>query len=193
MNIILDMDQTLIDGIIYGSERLVVARPHLKKFLSWCFKTFNGVAIWTAAGKDWANFVHNKIFQQILDSINHQFDFIFTSKKCTNVWEFSEWHDYSICHKVKKLRKIHRRKTGIFEKYTIYNTLILDDTSSTYKFNYGNGIPIQPFVMEGCENDDHLLKLIVYVENILIPHFHKYNTIRNLEKRFWIDDIDSNF
>lgn len=203
MNIVLDMDQTLIDGTL-GNEHTkpkLIARPHLDLFLEWCFDTFKNVSIWTAANEVWFEHVNEKIFKPILEELSeknsptnpYNFGFIFTSKKCSNAWRFSEWHGHPFRFTEKRLRKIHRLKSFKFKDYTLSNTLIVDDTKSTFACNYGNGIHISPFETDeytpNWSDDKQLLRLLIYIRNVVIPHYNKYKTIRNLEKRYWMSYI----
>ena len=80
-NIILDLDQTLISAEVSEEHNfkkyemksklfdykdmdgyyIVYERPGLQKFLDYLFENFN-VSIWTAASKDYALFIIEKIF-----------------------------------------------------------------------------------------------------------------------------------
>jgi len=184
MNIVLDMDQTLIDGWYLQK---VTPRPHLKTFLKWCFENFTHVSIWTAASRDWYNYVYNAVFKNILDEINAEFHFVFTSEKCNNVWKYSEWHGHSIRWTEKRVRKLHRYKSLKYINYNIDNTIIIDDNPSTFNCNYGNGIHISPFKdhIKGWDTDEELLNLMIYLRNVVIPHYQEYGSILGLEKRYW--------
>ena len=178
LNIILDIDGTLIHNN--------TPRPHLEYFLEECFKHFKNVSIWTASSKNWCNHVNNNIFQPIIDNINkkhnktYRFDFVFNASKCTTYR--SPYEMYPVTEK--RLRKLHRSKR--FTDYTVENTLIVDDTRTTYcRCNYGNAIPIKSFYTFSKEHDTELLKLVKYLKEIIIPHFDVYKTIRNIEKRGW--------
>ncbi len=201
MNIILDMDQTLIDGIVdfsfvpFDSSIKIIPRPYLKEFLKFCFESFQYVSIWTAASEKWFESVNKEIFKPILEELNgelnnkYKFDFIFTSNQCTIVWTYSEWHGQSIMHKEKRIRRLHK-SCSKYPQYTIDNTIIIDDTKITFKNNYGNGIHINPFetCYSGWKKDTELLNLTTYISNVLIPHYKQFKTVRNLEKRFWRSD-----
>ena len=52
---------------------LVFERPHLQKFLDYLFKNFN-VSVWTAASKDYALFIIDKI---ILKKKNRKLNYVF--------------------------------------------------------------------------------------------------------------------
>jgi NLI interacting factor-like phosphatase len=188
MNIILDMDQTLIDGI-FGLD--VTPRPHLNTFLKWCFENFTNVSIWTAASNEWYDYVYINVFKDILESLNTSFHFVFTSNRCTNVWTYSEWDGCSKRTIEKRVRKLHRYKSEKYRDYTIDNIIIVDDVKSTFTSNYGNGIQISPFINYGGigKNDNDLLKLIIYLRDVVIPHYEKNGTILDLDKRYWEDYV----
>lgn len=176
INLILDMDNTLI--------YLENPRPHLEYFLEECFKNFQNVSIWTAASKSWFNYINEIIFSPIIEKINkkedksYEFNFIFTSEKCTIKHSFESLSYFA----EKRLRKLHRSKN--FPDYTIENTLIIDDNKTTFQCNYGNAIYITPFY-SFMEKDEELIKLIKYLKENIISHYEIYKTVRNIEKRTW--------
>ena len=200
MNIVLDMDQTLIDGQYFLKPELsfVTPRPHLETFLKWCFENFTHVSIWTAANRIWYDFVYENCLKNILSKISNthnisrEFHFVFTSDKCNCVWKYSEWHGQSVKSTVKRLRKLHRYKSQKYKNYHIDNTIIIDDNPRTYIFNYGNGIPITAFETyhRNWDEDTQLLNLITYLRNVLLPHYEKHKTILFLEKRYWMNYIE---
>ena len=169
MNIILDLDETLITNFI--------PRPYVKQFLSFCFTEFKSVSVWTAAVKSYAD-NNLKILTEFIPP-NKKFDVIFTRKNCTP--KFSSWGScyFTICY-TKPLRKLWKRNDGVFKKT---NTIIIDDTYQ--KQNYGNAIQIsefnQPTICE--EMDTVLLQLINFLQNELIPHFRMHGDVRTLDKR----------
>lgn len=178
MNLILDMDNTLIC--------FLVPRPHLEYFFEECFKLFKNVGIWTAANREWFNYVNYMIFEPILEKINQRlqtnycFDFVFDSKKCTRRIDIM-WGNDTI---EKRVRKLHKSKH--FPDYTIDNIVVVDDNPNTFRANYGNAVLITPYTEEiDLFKDEELLKLINYFKNTLIPHFNENGTIRNLDKRGW--------
>ena len=164
MNLILDMDETLINYKMFP-------RPYLEEFLTECFKIFSSLSIWTNANEEWFNMANNNIFKPLIDIINekeitlYKFHFVFTREKYKN----------------KKLRRLHNSKT--FKQFNINNMIIIDDTKENFTCNYGNGIQIIPFC--NFYNDSELLKLLKYFKKILIPYFKENNTILSLDKRLW--------
>jgi hypothetical protein len=192
MNIVLDMDQTMIDGV-YVEDR-ITARPFLKDFLKFCFDNFDNVSIWTAASRGWYEYVNERVLIPLLKEIGNgvHFDFVWCGDRVTIAWTYSEWHGHTVQTKQKKLWKIYRRKRKIGgNPYNKNNTIIVDDDKKGYQKNYGNGIAVIPWYADECksEKDDELMKLTKYFQHVLFPHFEKFGTIRNLEKRFWRSEI----
>lgn len=168
MNIILDMDGTLIDD-----NGLYQSRPHLQKFLLYCFNNFDTVSIWTSASREWYDEIYEKIFKHILKG--NRFDFVFTRKRCTL--------DRNSFVYVKNLHKLWRSKV-LYKDFNKHNTLIVDNTPFKYFRNYGNGIPIPTYNQYNISNDNYLSKLVEYLED-LYEIFDKYGSIRYTEKRYW--------
>lgn len=165
-NVILDLDNTVISaealedfpfnapGIeqkakkfaIYDMDGyyIIFERPHLQSFLDWLFENYN-VSVWTAASKDYALFIIDKI---LLKRPNRKLDFIFFSYHC----ELSrKAYEYS-----KKLRLIFDIIKPL--NYTNKNTLIIDDLEEVHTCQPKVSIRIKPFeiLKEGSENDVEL-------------------------------------
>lgn len=199
MNLILDMDGTLISGNDFTND--VYVRPYLENFLEECFMIFNNVSIWTAASKEWFNVVNQKVFIPLINLINerkgttYKFHFIFTREKCKHVYKYNSFYnceyDNIIVRTEKRLRKLHKSKS-LYKEYTMDNTVIIDDTKETFDNNYSNGILVTSYFSPIVNrNDKVLLKLLTYFKNILIPHYNEHTTIRNLEKRYWKTELIS--
>jgi hypothetical protein len=176
INIVLDMDQTLIDGhYITGNGDLTVsARPYLKEFLIWCFDNFDNVSIWTAASKQWFDYVNQNIFKPILQSIGKKFDKVWVGDRVTFAWQYSEWHGHSVNTKQKRLSKLYRQNRNIGgNPYNKHNTIMVDDSKASFQINYGNGIEVKPWYSGGYKPDEdtELKELMVYFDNVLFPHF----------------------
>lgn len=176
MNIILDMDETLIHGTFHYE---IMVRPHLFEFLQFAFEKFKNVSIWTAASKAWFEQVNKEVFMPILEKIGCSFHNVFTVENTTLSHVYDEYSGQMIM-RVKKLRKLHRSKK--FPDYNMDNTIIVDDTRTTFQKNYGNAIHVREFI---GKYDDELEVLMRYLEEILLPYFQTYGTIRTLEKRGW--------
>ena len=170
INVILDLDQTLISaepteehdfekykkkGDHFRSDDMdgyymVYSRPHLQEFLDYLFRNFN-VTIWTAASKDYALFIIEKI---ILDNRpERKLDFIFFNYHC----------DLS-----KKMKKYSKELCMLWDihnlpGYSDNDTIIIDDfKDDVHKCQPNNCIIAPPFefTAEGSENDTFLKDLI---------------------------------
>lgn len=167
-NIILDLDQTLISAEAdeeYDFEKnkdkskkfkyhdmesyyIVFERPGLQKFLNFLFSNFN-VSVWTAASKDYALFIIEKII--IAGKRNRKLDWVFFSYHCDISRRLKNgtkdlrvlWEDYKI------------------PGYSKDNTVILDDYDEVYKTQKNNCIIAHPFefINKDSENDDFLSRL----------------------------------
>ncbi len=178
--IILDIDETLIhtesvpdefadkydyDFKFKGEGKSLFytkKRPFLDQFLDYVYANFD-VAIWTAAGEDYAREILKNI--RVLES---SLKFFYTRDNCTIKLNY----DYSDYYGIKNLNKL--KKKG----YNLDRVLIVDDKSETAVNNYSNLIQIKPFTDD--VNDTELLKLISYLETIKDePNY------RRIEKRGW--------
>lgn len=174
--LILDLDQTIISA--EASEELdfkkyteksklfrsddmdgyyiVYSRPHLQEFLDYAFKNFN-VTIWTAASKDYALFIIEKIV--INNKPDRKLDFIFFSYHC-DLSKKKKKYSKELC----MLWDIHKLP-GYSEK----NTVIIDDyKADVHKCQPNNCIIAPPFefTKEGSENDTFLKELIPQLDKM---------------------------
>ena len=188
INIILDLDQTLIAAEPYENLNtfsptekenlkelkrliphhnmdnmyLVFERPGLQDFLDYLFRNFN-VSIWTAASKDYACFIIDKI---VLKDKNRHLDYIFFSYHCDISKRFM--------NRTQKKLKLLWKKFKL-PGYNEKNTIIVDDYDHIYKIQPHNCIPADSFdILDENEfkihldgsNDSFLLKK-------LVPHLRK--------------------
>jgi hypothetical protein len=153
MYIILDLDGTLISEPQKASDK-IVSRPYLKEFLTFCFKNFECVSIWTAADYGWYSAVYNGILQPILHEIKAEFDFVYTRLNCKVIYDHDPDTPFPESIYIKPLKKLWKKKKG----YTKGNTIIIDDTPHTYRMNYGNAIPITTFT---GDKDDGALQTMI--------------------------------
>ena len=194
-NIILDLDQTIISGEPseeYDFEKnknkaskfkfevmddlyIIFERPDLQKFLTFLFKNFN-VSVWTAASKDYALFIINKII--IGDKKNRKLDYIFFSYHCSAS---------------KKLKKNIKDLRVLWEDYNIpgynkNNTFIIDDyKEEVYEPQKSNCILAVPFEFKDndSENDKFLKKLISKLKKYIL----KDNNVDNFQS--YIEQINN--
>jgi len=169
INVVLDLDATLISALSrkelnkkkqakkmekfkYSDMEgyyTVFERPYLQEFLDYLFTNFN-VSIWTAASKDYALFIIDKIIAP--KETNRKIDFIFFSYHCN--WS-------------KKIKNGTKDLTMFWDihkmnGYTPSNTVILDDYDEVRDTQPGNCIEAVPFdfLDKGSEDDTFLKKII---------------------------------
>lgn len=191
LSIVLDMDGTLI-----GPEGN--ARPHLAEFLYYCFSEFFCVGIWTYASQEWFELVNETVFSPILQRIaarlnreDVQFHFVYTREKCVVKREplLLRLSPGMICSKrivLKPLRKVWKRKDGVFADITPDNVLVVDDTAATFGQNYGNAIRVPEYVVG--DDAKTLLHLRAYLGR-LSDIYVETGTIRKTDKRNWLGQV----
>jgi len=179
--LILDLDETLIhtekfpvDYLESGTydfkleipnksyEYFTIKRPFLKEFLNYVFDNFD-VAVWTAAGKDYAK---NVLINIGIDE--SKLKFFYTEENCTIKLNYESGDYYG----VKNLNKLKNKG------FDLKDVLIVDDVQDTAVNNYGNLILIKKFITN--REDTELLKLISYLEKM-----KNVDNVRDIEKRGW--------
>ena len=170
-NLIFDLDQTLISAEDWDTQEfnknkkkskmfkfhdmdgyyIVFERPNLQSFLDYAFANFN-VSVWTAASKDYALFIVDKI---ILSKPARRLDWIFFSYHC----------DIS-----KKKKGGTKDLRMLWDEYKLLgynkdNTVIIDDYEEVHNTQPDNCIIAPPFEFEqkGSENDTYLKDLQQYL------------------------------
>ena len=174
--LIVDLDQTLISGEaleeldlhkykdknkLFRSDNMdgyymIYSRPYLQEFLDYAFVNFN-VTVWTAATKDYALFIIEKII--INNKPDRKLDYIFFSYHCDLSKKFKKYSK-ELC----MLWDIHKLP-GFSEK----NTVIIDDyKSDVHKCQPNNCIIAPPFefTKTGSENDTFLKDIIPEIEKM---------------------------
>jgi TFIIF-interacting CTD phosphatase-like protein len=174
INVILDLDQTLISSEIkddfdinkFGTKMkefyhkdlddtyIVFARPYLEGFLDYLFDNFN-VSVWTAASKSYALFIIEKF---ILTKPERKLDFVFFSYHCT------------MSIRSKKGLKGLNMLWDVFKikGYRPDNTIIIDDNYDVKKIQRCNCFQIKPFNFydENSEGDKELIKTTIKLEKL---------------------------
>ena len=166
-NVLLDLDQTLIsaestdeydhDGNKARAKKfefhdmdgyyIVFERPGLQRFLDYLFDNFN-VSVWTAASKDYALFIVDKI---ILAKPDRHLEWIFWSYHCD----------------LSQKKKGGSKDLGmLWDEYKLpgfnsRNTVIIDDYDEVHETQPDNCIIAVPFefTKKGSENDTYLKDL----------------------------------
>jgi len=175
LNVLLDLDQTIISSettddydfkknntkakkfTFHDMDKyyIVFERPGLQKFLTYLFENFN-VSVWTAASKDYALFIIDKII--LKGKSNRKLDWIFFSYHC----------DIS-----KKKKKGSKDLNMLWDEYKIEgynknNTVIIDDYDEVFNTQPNNCIIAKPFEFteDGSEKDKYLSHLTKALKNI---------------------------
>lgn len=173
MNVFLDLDETIISAIStkkfkngehdgkvkqFKSHNMddyyfVFERPGLEKFLDFLFSNFN-VSVWTAASKDYALFIVDKV---ILNKRTRKLDYLFFSYHC------------DVSNHLKDGIKDMSLLWDIYELpgYTGKNTIIIDDNDEVEKTGFCFQVDGFDFLEDGSENDSHLLKVREKLERAL--------------------------
>lgn len=173
-NFILDLDQTLISAeptenfnknvskmkkFVYHNMDdyyLVFERPRLQEFLTFIFDNFN-VSIWTAATKDYALFIIEKII--LGNNSNRKLDYVLFVYHC------------KISEDKKKGSKDLSMLWDVYHLpgYSKDNTVIFDDYDEVCKTQPKNCIEAKPFeyTKDGSENDKFLTELIPKLRDML--------------------------
>jgi TFIIF-interacting CTD phosphatase-like protein len=169
--LILDLDETLLfaseeplniqEDFIVGPYQ-VYLRPHVKRFLRFCFRTFE-VAVWTSSTESYAIEIAKLLFPS-LSSLS----FLWARNRCTRRFNYETGES----HWVKDLKKVRRKG------YDLNQIIVVDDTASKLERNYGNLVCVREF--HGEPDDDELLLLEIYLETLI-----EEANLRGLEKRNW--------
>ena len=160
----------IINGRLWGSTR-----PHLDKFLRYCFKNFNQIIIWSAGTARYVKETVKHIFSRIRSP-----DYIFTRKDCLKVGD-------GVTKPIEHLAK-NNPELGL----TLANTLIIDDQITNFDHNPKNGILIPEFTpplfdqtknkenfIKTHDSDNNLLKLMTWFDQSGIM---KVDDVRKINK-----------
>ena len=163
--LVLDLDETLICFKFISQENCIGEmhlRPGLENFLE-IIRNYYEIIIFTSGTRDYAD--------KILDVIEHK-----KKEKFFDGRLYREHTTYIGNKYIKDLAKIGR---------DLSKTIIVDNLSYSFKFQYDNGILISSFY--GEENDKALIEL----QKILIKIYEENTDVRKSIKKFK-DDIIKN-
>ena len=153
LNIVLDLDNTCICSVPFTQIHLIkpeyqsrfiihdyitdkytpeynyriFARPFLSTFLKELYK-FCNISVWTAAQKDYAEFVVERFFPSEI-----KLDFFFTNIETMQA--------YTLYNRIKPLDFVYK----LYPQFNSRNTILVDDLEDVYISNIYNVIPIKPF------------------------------------------------
>lgn len=166
-----------LDGVLVCCES-AARRPHLDTFLDHVFATFASVSLWSAASQ-WhvdacvGQYMHDRPFQCVWTSAQTTRRVLAyaqpTSRDCNAGGNQI---------RVKKLRRLWRRYGPAMHKH---NTLVVDDTHTTYVDNYGNAVAVDTFY-SGDDTDRGLLELMERLDAIR-RGYARDGSVRHIEKR----------
>lgn len=158
-HVVLDLDGTMVNEYGTSATDANITRPHLKSFLHFLFldPRVASVRIWTNASRDWWNELNDTVIQPCLPN-GAIFDEIWTvtdkpSKHFTTRYQ-AETGTYI---NIKSLKKYWRKGRKASLGMTRKNTIIIDNTGSTFKRNRGNGLYIKTYV--GNQDDNELQRI----------------------------------
>ncbi|GMH40593.1 hypothetical protein BSKO_08497 [Bryopsis sp. KO-2023] len=210
MNIIFDLDSTLIDAQysmggkaafvmgrqgpahVCGKELCnlyIYKRPGVDDLLEWCFQNCENVGMWTLSGPKWVD----EVLTHVLKGFpRERWSFIWTGERATRL-TLQSTRDISADavvlegrKVVKDLKKVFRQQ-GLRKKgYRRNNTIIVEDTPSNCARNYGNGIFVSPFDILKCSTPDRELPMLQkYLETFVLGK----DDVREIYKRNWLASV----
>jgi len=153
------------------TEMWGIFRPHVKEFLTRCFKHFKIVVVWSAGKKNYVHAIVDRLFADI--------------GRPHIIWTYDDIEKQGKTL-IKPVHKLIEKIPGLSKYMTLENTFIVDDRSSVFnEVNPGNGIEIPPyrpdFSIPALKNDDQTLKhLIRWFER---PDVALCKDVRELDKR----------
>jgi TFIIF-interacting CTD phosphatase-like protein len=170
MNIILDMDETLIHSVFIKNRKYAepIARPHLKEFLEFIFANSKNVSIWTHGLKEWYEFVYKKVLKDLIPQ-GKTFHFVRTRE--TPIGDLNDFiqinkklrlinSDIPSISFLKPLSVLYKKYPG---EYNVNNTFIIDDNPTTYLINKENAITIKPY--NSIDNSDtELVRIMNFIK-----------------------------
>lgn len=169
--IILDLDETLIHAtereldISYDfkfDKYFVYERPYLRQFLVDISKHFS-IGIWSSASDDYVNEIVRHIKPDNVD-----FVVVWGRSKCSLKRDLT----FDTYFFEKRLDKLKKKGFGLEQ------ILVVDDSPSKSRTNYGNAIYIKEFA--GDTSDKELQFLYNYLLTL-----KEVDNIRTIEKRGW--------
>jgi RNA polymerase II subunit A small phosphatase-like protein len=169
--VILDLDETLVHvpdqplgrrADFTVAEHVGYCRPHLEGFLSELRERYR-VAIWTAAGHDYAQAVVSAIVPWHVELA-----FLWSAEHCTAHLD-RETREASTFKKLGKVEELG---------FDLARVLMVDDSPEKHLRNYANLVPIAPFL--GSHADVELPAVAAYLRSLA-----DHPDVRTVEKRFW--------
>ncbi|MFN0202020.1 MAG: NIF family HAD-type phosphatase [Bacteroidia bacterium] len=183
--VVLDLDETLIYATTAKLPRepdfqvfhyFVYKRPYVDDFLKNCATHFQ-LAVWSSASDDYVQEIAANLFPPEIP-----LQFVWGRSKCLSKYAVKDVEDFFYIgdHKeyIKPLKKVW--KLG----YAKERIIVVDDTPSKSKLNYGNAIYPSEFV--GQKVDDELPRLFAYLLKM-----KEVENVRTIEKRGWRSEVSA--
>lgn len=177
--LILDLDETLVFATEAPLDRpadfsafqfQVYRRPYLDEFITVCFEYFD-VAVWSSASDDYVRRVVEAVFPK-----PELLQFVWGRSRASLPRSFVDMDGYfhSADHQNYRKPLVKVKKLG----WRLENIVIVDDTPSKSRQNFGNAVYPRPW--EGELGDDELSQLASY-----LPTLADCPNLRRVEKRNW--------
>jgi TFIIF-interacting CTD phosphatase-like protein len=176
-----NIDEISKSGVIKNSKIFGIKRPHLDEFLTYCFKRFKVVGVWTAGTYFYGHGIVSHIFKDIGSP-----HIILTRDECTGPLHNLE----------KPIQKMIDITPGLGKYMHLENTFVIDDRNCSFTPNHDNGILIPAYQPHanyrdfGEEYDNNLIKLIKWFE---LDTVRMCNDVRDLLKSEIFDSDISKF
>ncbi len=175
MNIVLDIDNTLVYGYVNEktNKTILYRRPFLEEFFQYIFSHFATVSIWTNASERWFSHVNYTVFSRLMPA-DKKFHCVITKKdhdskdgekgvyvNVENMIHFGVHTGTATGNSMlKPLSYLYQLFPDIYHSR---NTLILDDNPATYVENIANAIAIKPYYLIE-EAPDKMIHIVNGVE-----------------------------
>jgi TFIIF-interacting CTD phosphatase-like protein len=132
-----------------GDRYWVRKRPGLDAFLKSCDQHFQ-LAVWSASSAAYVRIIVERLFAPL----NIVLQFAWTGERTCVQW--NSWQSGQVV--IKPLSKVWRSPLGKRQKWNRTNTVVVDNTPSTYSRNYGNAIRIETWT--GDREDRELERVL---------------------------------
>lgn len=140
--------QTFVVVDDYDNEHLIKKRPGLDEFLEKVSERYD-IGVWTASSSDYAIPICLELFKK------SGLDFIHCRERCVMEYKLGE-----LTAVKKPIKTLFKGSDS--DLFGMHNTLVLDDTPTTYMDNIENAIPIKSWY--GDENDKELSKTLLLIQ-----------------------------
>jgi hypothetical protein len=157
MNLILDLDGTLVDHYTDDYNLIhVKARPHLSKFFKYVFTNFESVSIWTNGTYKWYRYVWDQVLNKHMPLV-YCFTMVIT------------YDDGLIVCKETAPKSLHKIYKIYPEQFNKKNTFLVDDSKHTLRNDPLNSFLIPTYNYDIDPNiidtDNELVELITLLES----------------------------